>query len=765
MPVSRSTISLNDNQWRFGQAPRCPFAACNVFDLHRVQEWLPAAVPGNVRTDLLTLNRIADPFFGENYQDSLWVENVDWWYRRILDLDPLPPSARLFLICDGIDYLSAIFVNGREMARHEGMFSRQMIEVTSAAQTGRLDIAVRLWGSTALPRRRLNPLQKLWASLAGQLQRSWTGVYPDRSATTKCQMSFGWDFAPPIRTMGIWDDVRLVTTGPIAILEAGVTAVPTIGVEASAGDSPADLTIHLTLDSAEASFMEVVVTLTPANFSGDPLPPITFKLTLPAGRVDQTLACRLPGIKLWQPWDRGEPNLYDVSISLIHPDGHPLDAVTLRTGFRQVSFHRWQFSLNGHPEFMRGLNWVPADSFPGRLRPADYKRQLRLVRDSGANLLRVWGGGLREKRAFYDGCDELGLLVWQEFPFACMFLGAFPTGSAYLSHVEAECSAIVRQTRHHPSIILWCGGNEFSQRRNRPLLNTLARVVARHDGTRPFIPTSPTAAHGGDAHNWHVWHGLAPLHSYRHETARFLSEFGLQALPHLDTLRAALPNPTDPAQWSTHHADLPKLHHYLSIRNEEWRMKNGEEDSSFSILHSQFVQAAAHQIAIEYMRRRKGYTGGICLWQFNEPWPAISWAIVDYDGRPKRAFERLTDLYHPILISLDFPPGRRWSPGDTFTAAIWAINDTLQTYPNCRLEIQLDDQSIYTQTLDLLPNSACHIGALTYLLTTSPQTLHLNLSLSLSLSLHNYYDLTWLDLPPGPLTLRLRRRLVDGVLW
>jgi len=190
--VSRSTISLNDNLWRFGQAPRCPFAAFNVFDLHRVQEWLPATVPGNVRTDLLALNRIPDPFFGENYKESLWVENVDWWYGRTLDLDPLPPATCVFLIFDGIDYLSAIFVNGREMARHEGMFSRQIIEVTPAAQTGRLDIAVRLWGSTALPRRRLNPLQKLWAGLANQLQRSWTGVYPDRSATTKCQMSFGW---------------------------------------------------------------------------------------------------------------------------------------------------------------------------------------------------------------------------------------------------------------------------------------------------------------------------------------------------------------------------------------------------------------------------------------------------------------------------------------------------------------------------------------------------------------------------------------------
>ncbi|MCB0207964.1 MAG: hypothetical protein KDJ52_01465 [Anaerolineae bacterium] len=747
--------------------PSCPFAASNVFDLHRVQEWLPATVPGNVRTDLLALNRIADPFFGEQYQTSRWVEDVDWWYRRALTIDQLPPSNQAFLIFEGIDYLSAIFINGQEVSRHEGMFSRQIIDVTSAAQTGHIDIAVRLWGSTALPRRRLNWLQKRWLDIASKFHRSWTGVYPDRSATTKCQMSFGWDFAPPIRPMGIWDDVYLVITGPVAIIEAGVTARSTV---ASASDNvvPAELMLHLTLNSTQPTPVKATVTLTPANFSGDSLSPQTFMMRLPAGRLEKTLLCRLPAVELWQPWDRGSPHLYNVTVTLTNLDGRPLDEITLRTGFRTISFNRWQFSLNNQPEFMRGLNWVPADAFPGRLRPADYEERLQQVRSSGTNLLRVWGGGLREKQAFYDICDELGLLIWQEFPFACVFLGAFPTDTAYLSHVEAECGAIVRQTRHHPSIILWCGGNEFSRQRNRPLLNTLANVVDRYDGNRPFIPTSPNFAHGGDAHNWHVWHGRAPLKSYQHETAHFLSEFGLQALPHPDTLNAVFPDPTDSTQWTTHNADLVKLQHYGSIRNYELGIMNNDAslpNSSFSILNSQFAQATALQIAIEHIRRRKKQTGGVCIWQFNEPWPAISWAIVDYFGRPKHAYERLTDLYHPILISLDFPLGRRWSPGDTLTADIWAINDTLQTHKNGRLDIYIDDTLIHTQTLDLPPNSAKHISTLAYPLTHTPQMLHLSLSLSLSLTLHNHYDLTWRDIPPAPLALHLRRRLVDWVLW
>ena len=165
------------------------------------------------------------------------------------------------------------------------------------------------------------------------------------------------------------------------------------------------------------------------------------------------------------------------------------------------------------------------------------------------------------------------------------------------------------------------------------------------------------------------------------------------------------------------------------------------------------------------MRRRKNQTGGLCIWQFNEPWPAISWAIVDYFGRPKLAYNRLTDLYHPILISLDFPLGRHWQPGETLTADIWAINDTLQAYHDCRLEIRLDEHLIHTQTLDLPPNSARHINTLTHYLTHAPQTLTPRLRLNLSLSVHNHYNLTWRDLPPAPLPLRLRRALVDWVLW
>ncbi|NJN99019.1 MAG: hypothetical protein HC875_35465, partial [Anaerolineales bacterium] len=549
--MPRYTFDLASIPWHFGQVPRRPFTDPDIYDLPAVTAWLPATVPGNVRTDLLALDRIPDPFFGEQYKESLWVEDVDWWYRCRIEPphenDPLRPShedaisssfllppssflspaSRAFLIFEGIDYLSAIFVNGSEVARHEGMFSHQTIEITAALRQGPVEIAVRLWGSSALPKRRLSWRQRLWQKIVAPLYRSWLGIYPDRSATLKCQMSFGWDFAPPIRTMGIWDEVSLVVSRRVFIAEASrQSAVVSSQNAASSSEvssfAPADLDVLLTLDAGQPGPTAATIRVTPANFTGPEFGPFDFPLDLPAGRSEHRLTCHLPDAVLWQPWDRGQPYLYHVHVSLAEPDGAPLDQITLRTGIRSIEWRDWRLTVNGQPEFLRGLNWVPADSFPGRLRPGRYASLLKMARESGANLLRVWGGGLREKRAFYDLCDELGLLVWQEFPFACMFLGSYPSDPTYLTLVETECGSIVRQLRHHPSLALWCGGNEFSRARNQPLLKTLAAVVARHDEVRPFIPVSPGSAHGGDAHNWQVWHGLAPIRAYQSERAAFL---------------------------------------------------------------------------------------------------------------------------------------------------------------------------------------------------------------------------------------------------
>ncbi len=761
--MTRHTISLNDAAWHFGQVERRPFTAPNLFDLPAVREWLPATIPGNVRTDLLAQGRIPNPVAEQGYRRSLWVEEADWWYRRQVRVETLAPTRRAFLRFHGIDYLSAIFINGQQAARHEGMFSHQTLEITRALRAGPVDVAVRLWGSGALPRRRLSPAQKLWQQFGQTLYRSWVGIYPDRTATLKCQMSFGWDFAPPIRTMGIWDDVELIITGPVTIGELGIRSqTPDDNGHATA------LTLQLALNSAASMAATAAVTIEPANFQGDAFGPVKFPLRLPAGRCDVSLRLPLPPVALWQPWERGFPHLYHLTVTLTDPTGAPLDALTHRTGFRTVTpaapppRSPWPLSVNGQPMFLRGLNWVPADSFPGRLRPADYRRLLTMARETNANMLRVWGGGLREKRAFYDLCDELGLLVWQEFPFACEFLGSFPRDADYLALVQRECGDIVRQIRHHPAVALWCGGNEFSRSRNQPLLRTLARVVQQHDGERPFLPASPGP---GDAHNWHIWHGLAPLAAYQQETAPMLSEFGLQSLP------ASLQQEKLAAgQIQARHGDPGKLVRYAGLFNKK-PQPGREKTASFPITlpNSQLAQAVGLQTAIEHQRCRTGPAGGVAVWQFNEPWPAISWAIVEFGGRPKLAFERLKTWYAPLLVSLQFPVGRRWQPGDDFTAAIWLINDSATAYPNCTLHIALTgaDRShctLHTSQIEVPARHAAPVGYLSHRLTAPPHTLTATLRYGSHTLCQNSYPLHWHDAARSHPAYRLRRLVAEWLL-
>jgi beta-mannosidase len=400
--------------------------------------------------------------------------------------------------------------------------------------------------------------------------------------------------------------------------------------------------------------------------------------------------------------------------------------------------------------FIRGANWVPVDALPGRARREDYAQLLGLAKEAGINMLRVWGGGLREKRAFYDLCDELGLLVWQEFPFACVFFGHFPRHESFLGLARRECRAIVRQLRNHPSLVLWCGGNEYSPRRNRKLIETLRSVVAADDGTRPFKDVSPGR---GDSHNWRVWHGKANLRHYRRDEAQFASEFGLSSVPDLAFLQKFIPpeHLWPPGEfWQYHHAELVKLRRYA----RPWL--KGESASLVQFIEAtQKAQAFGLQVAIEHFRRRKYRASGTLLWQFNEPWPAICWSVVDYDRRLKLAYHKLQQIYNPILISLHYPL-IEYRPGTLLRAEIWAVNDLLQPFEDCRLRIFLDGREIFSRTVGLPPDSCCPVGLIAQLLPDGSRHLEAKLSCQGQVISANSYDLQYYDPTEAGLLDRFR---------
>jgi len=628
----------------------------------------------------------------------------------------------------------------------------------------------------------LTAWQRAWNRISGTLLPKFE-AFPDRIRTLKCQMGFGWDFAPRLRTMGLWDDVYLVVTRAVFIRDVFVQCEIQGIRDKGRGTELARVKLRLELDADREQAARAQVTVRGKNFA-DELH-FDFDLALSKGPQVKEVELSIENPRLWQPWERGFPHLYEVKVD-VYPTGSsvPSDSLVTTFGLRTIELvpnddapsgaSPWTFVINGQPLFIRGANWVPVDALPGRARREDYAHLLSLAKEAGINMLRVWGGGLREKRAFYELCDELGLPVWQEFPFACVFFGHFPRHESFLSLARRECTAIVRQLRNHPSLVLWCGGNEYSPRRNRKLIETLKAVVAANDGTRPFKEVSPGR---GDSHNWRVWHGKYHVRHYRQDEAQFASEFGLSSVPDLASLQKFIPaeHLWPPGEfWHYHHAELSKLRRYtgpwlrdctrvtfapagFAIRRSGGRITNpaGANNLAQFIKATQRAQAFGLQVAIEHFRRRKYRASGTLFWQLNEPWPALCWSVVDYYRRPKLAYHKLKQIYNPVLISLDYPL-IEYRPGTMLRAEIWAINDLRQSFEDCRLRILLDGEEIFSRAIDLPPDSGRLVGLIEHPLPDGGRHLEARLSCQGQVISANSYDLQYHDPTEAGFLDRLR---------
>jgi beta-mannosidase len=730
-------MPLNSASWRCAESQMTiPDAA----EVERIEaQSFAASVPGEVRLDLLRAGRLqGDPFYGRNNDQSRWVEERDWWYWRDFDL-AIQPGQRAWLTLHGADYYTWTYLNGQLLGDHEGMFSRQMYEITSrlrvqGAISSHNRLAARFMAPARFPRQR----STRWEEFLNRLEHNAFEVTcdPGRRDTLKCQMGYGWDFAPVLRTIGLWDDVDVIVTGDVTLFD--------VQAKARLVSAGAALTISLDADALTPGPATMVLSLAGQTFEVEPILR-SFDVTLHAGRTRLTFEVNVPDPHLWFPWDRGNSDLYALTVE-VRRGGHVLDRVAESVGLREITLRRnpdtppnakdWTFVVNGQPVYLRGANWVPADAFPARVMEGDYRALLEMARAANLNALRVWGGGLREKKAFYDLCDQMGLLVWQEFPLACAFLTRYPRSPEYLALVESETREIVRQVRNHPSVVLWCGGNEFNPQRNRPVVEAMRRAAIDEDGTRPFQAASP---YGGDSHNWKIWHQFYPPESYQQDTAQIMTEFGLQAPPVVESLRRFLPleEMWPPASvWTFHRAQMGKLWHYAQIPNLKSEMETFVEAS-------QRAQARGIQIAVEHARRRKYATSGFLVWQFNSPWPAIDWALVDYYRVPKLAYHRLAEIANPLLVSLNYPL-RRYAPGDVLTADVWVINDWLREFPACRVEVALQDVQQAFE-VNVKPDSAEWVGSVTWTLPEGDWPVVCRLKQGEDVLSTNHYALTEYD--------------------
>jgi len=370
----------------------------------------------------------------------------------------------------------------------------------------------------------------------------------------------------------------------------------------------------------------------------------------------------------------------------------------------------------------------------------------------------VWGGGVREKPDFWEACDRLGIMAWQEFPIACAFFDHYPREQDYLGRLSAEARGIVRALRNHPSLIAWCGGNEINPRRERLPLGAIEGVLQREDPDRPWIPASPS---DGEVHQWQVWHGYAPWTDLAETKSPFMSEFGLQALPDAASLSEMFdgtpPPSLDDRRWVQRKAQVDKLRHYADLKAQ------GDELAA-DVEATQRVQAAALQAGIEASRFRRDTAGGVAFWQFNEPWPVVSWSVVDRRGRPKAAYRMLCHSFQPVLIAVRFL-NRVRLPGEGWRAEIWLVNDGPAGWSGCRAEATLGGAPLWVAEGLALPGaSAVRAGNLAWV-AASPQGVLLLRLLCEDVELaSNSYDL---DVPvagAGPRMSRWRQALAARLL-
>ncbi|MFF5156627.1 glycoside hydrolase family 2 protein [Streptomyces sp. NPDC000348] len=606
---------------------------------------LPASVPGCVHTDLLAAGLIPDPFLGRNEAEVAWVGRRDWTYETGLTA-AAGAHERTDLVFDGLDTVAEVLLDGRTLGRVRNMHRSYRFDVTGLS--GRLTVR--------------------FASAYAEAEavRGAVGERPGAYAepyqyVRKMACSFGWDWGPTLVTAGIWRPVRLehwstariARVRPLVTVEDGVGQVElAVDVERSRVEAP--LTVEAAVGGVRAR----------ARIDG----------------TRGTVRLRVPDARLWWPRGYGGQPLHDLELTLL--DGEEeLDSWRRRIGFRTVELdtsadaHGTGFTLvvNGERLFARGVNWIPDDVFPSRITRERYRRRLEQAAGAGVDLVRVWGGGIYESEDFYDACDELGLLVWQDFPFAC---AAYPEEQPLRGEVEAEARENVVRLMPHPSLVLWNGNNEnlwgFRDWDWEPglagdswgegyYLGVLPRVVAESDPTRPYTAGSPWSgswlhhpndpAHGTH-HSWEVWN-RTDYADYRLHVPRFVAEFGWQAPPAHATLRRALPG-------EELAPDSPGMLHHQKADDGNGKLERGlarhfaVPEGDFDRWHylTQVNQARAIAAGIEHWRSHWPVCAGTVVWQLNDCWPVTSWAAIDGDGREKPLYHELRRLYADRLLTV-----------------------------------------------------------------------------------------------------------------
>lgn len=656
-----SERSLSSEKWQFKNS--------------KDKNWLPAQVPGTVHQDLMNNKIIQDPFKDENEKKVQWIENEDWDYQTTFNISSKEVmNDNIDLVFNGLDTFSEIFLNGKLLKKTDNMFRKWQIPVKQDLKSGENLLQIKF---------------KSAFNTGKELAKKVPFTMPEspRSFVRKAQYQFGWDWGPRLVTAGIWKDIKLEFWNNARIENIKIE-------QKKLSDKNAELTVHASIFADKKGKYTIAV-----NNTVDVVP-------LKKGQNLINIPFHIQNPKRWQPNGWGEAYLYDIKVSL-KQKSTSLSDETMKIGLRTIELVQdkdergktFYFKVNGNPLYIKGTNWIPADSFSPRITKEKYQKLIKDSKEANMNMIRIWGGGIYENDEFYKACDENGILVWQDFMFAGSF---YPADEEFLANVKEEVKDQVSRLQNHPSIALWCGNNEideaivnwgyqkqFKYSKNdsiqvwkdyKKLFHEVIPNALKENLTADkniYWPSSPSIGWGhkeslteGDSHYWGVWWGEQPFEIYNEKVGRFMSEYGFQGMPSLETTKSmfsAIPdlnlqNPVIKAH-EKHGRGWEIINEYMK---RDYKVPTDFVKYNYV---SQLLQARGMEIAIEAHRRARPYNMGTLYWQLNDCWPVVSWSSIDYLGNWKAFHYQAKRSFEPMLISVS-------ENKDSYD--IYFINDLLQ---------------------------------------------------------------------------------------
>ena len=677
--------SLNNEDWKFKQENK--------------ENWLPAKIPGTVHTDLLANKVIQDPFFGTNEKQQQWIENENWNYKTSFFISKSELKFKnIELEFKGLDTYATVFLNGKPVLEANNMFRTWKISVKNNLIQGENNIEIKFKSAVLKGK---SAAQKLTYTLPGD----------EKVFTRKAQYQYGWDWGPRFVTAGIWKDVNLNFWNNLIIDNVSYNQL-------GLNDDKAILEFITEIKVDRVSTIKLKINEIIA----------TFNLKKGLNKIKMNYEIKNP--KRWWTNGLGEAKLYAFEISLIDHK-KIISSKKLNIGLRTIELIRekdkigtsFYFKLNGIPVFMKGANYIPDDSFMPRVTDSIYKARIKTAVDSNINMLRVWGGGIYADDAFYDECDKNGILVWQDFMFACAM---YPGDADFLDNVKQEVIDNVTRLQNHPSLAIWCGNNEndegwknwgwqkqynYSTSDSTKIWNDYKKLFHQlipetldslSSKNKPiYWPSSPSIGWGkkesmtqGDSHYWGIWWGKEPFEIYKKKVGRFMSEYGFQGMPNIETLKKVVPqndlNLTSEAikNHQKHPTGYETINEYMA---RDYIIPKDFEDYTYV---SQLLQADGMKTAMEAHRRAKPNCMGTLYWQFNDCWPVTSWSSIDYYGNWKAFQYQVKRSYENLLHSVN-------EEGDFYK--VYIVNDALENFTDeLTWElISFDGTSLWSITKDV----------------------------------------------------------------